>query len=185
MSCFFTIFDLTMGRLPQKLSIIIATGFGSGYLPIAPGSWGSVVAAVLGWWLLHWSWGWYLAITGVIFFAGVYAVGAADEYFSQQTKKLHDNKRIVIDEWVGQLVALLPLFYFGRSIWTLVIGLFLFRAFDTAKFGLAKYWDRRSNRWGVILDDVFAGLHAAILLSFGLWIAGHYPWASDLFGLYR
>lgn len=172
-----------MKNLLRKIAIALATGGGSGYLPIAPGSWGSAAAALIGWWLLGWPWIWYIVAIVCIFFLGVWCAGIADTFFSQKTKTLHDNKWIVIDEWVGTLITLLPLYYFGASWLTVAAGFFFFRAFDTAKFGLAKYFDRQPSRWGVMLDDVFAGLHAAVFYSIGLWILGQYSFFSALLGI--
>ena len=157
----------------QRLQRIIATGSGGGFLPIAPGSWASAMAAIVAWWLVELPWWLFVVIVVALFFIAVWSVGFADTYYAQRTGKAHDNKMIVIDEWVGQLTALIPVLYFGRSIMAIAIGLFLFRAFDTAKFGLAGYFDRQTNAWGVIADDVVAGLHAALMLTLVLWIAQH------------
>jgi phosphatidylglycerophosphatase A len=172
-----------MLKFSDKVKLFLATGFGSGYLPVAPGSWGSAVAVLVAWWLLDLPLVFYLIVLVVIFFLGIWSVGFADQYFSAKTKNEHDNKNIVIDEWLGQLITLLPVFYFGKSLIVLAVGLFLYRAFDTAKFGLAKYFDHQPNKWGVILDDVFAGLHAAIVFTIVLWICQQTVWLQFVFKL--
>jgi phosphatidylglycerophosphatase A len=160
-----------MDKLIKKIKIALATGLGFGYGPLAPGSWGSAFMAVVCWWLLDLPLFYYLLFLGVILLLGLWSSKYADEFFSLRTKKDHDNKLIVIDEWVGTMVTMLPLYYFQKSWLTLAIGLFLFRAMDTAKFGLAKFFDNHHSRWGVMLDDFFAGLHATIIFSLALWIA--------------
>lgn len=154
----------------EKLSVVLASGFGSGYLPIAPGSWGSLVIAAAAWWLLELPLIWYIVLVVVIFIIGVPTAGIADKYFRLRGGKEFDNGQIVIDEWAGQLITLLPLFYFDKSWLNIGIGFVLFRVFDVLKFGFAKYFDKQHDRWGVMLDDVFAGVHAAIFFSIALWI---------------
>ncbi len=149
---------------------IVATGFGSGYLPWAPGSWGSLVVLVPAWWLLELPIGWYLGIVAVFFFLGVAAVPSTDEYLHAQGGSAHDNKKIVIDEFVGMLLTLIPLFYFEKSIWHFGLAFIIFRLFDTLKFGLARMADRWQSHWGVMVDDLFAGLHAGIFFFVALWV---------------
>jgi phosphatidylglycerophosphatase A len=170
-----------MTTIFQKISVFFASGFGSGYLPIAPGSWGSAVMVLAGWWLVELPVSWYVAIIVSIFFIGIWSAKIADAYYAVRTKIEHDNKWIVIDEWVGQLITLLPVYYFGKSLFIFAIGLFLFRAFDTAKFGLARFFDEHHSPWGVMLDDVFAGLHAAVVFTVVLWIAQRTDFLSFIF----
>ena len=159
-----------MSKASRNVSIALATGFGSGFLPLAPGSWGAAVAAVGAWWLLDLSVVWYAIATVVIFFVGITVVNTVDDYFHSRGGAQSDNGKIVIDEWVGMLVTLLPLFYFEKSWLYVGIGYFLFRLFDALKFGLAKIADRAHGRWGVMLDDVFAGMHAAVFFTIVLLI---------------
>ncbi|MFA5134367.1 MAG: phosphatidylglycerophosphatase A [Patescibacteria group bacterium] len=153
-----------------RSALFWATGFGSGYLPIAPGSWGSLVIAGAAWWLLKLPIVWYLALTAIIFTIGILVAGIADQHFRSRGGKDSDNGQIVIDEWAGQLITLLPLFYFEKSLLNIGIGFVLFRIFDVLKFGFAKYFDKRHDHWGVMLDDVFAGVHAGIFFFIALWM---------------
>jgi len=153
-----------MPGFKKHFSLILATGFGLGFLPLAPGTWGSLLMGFLGWWLLELPLGWYLAVAGAVFLIGIITVSMTEAYFQPKTNKQWDNQSIVIDEWLGMMITLLPLLYFEKSWLWLGIGFILFRIFDIAKFGLAKLADGWKNQWGVMLDDFFAGVQAAIVL---------------------
>lgn len=145
---------------------IIGTVGGVGYLRPAPGTWGSLVALPL-FWLLHLAGGVALAVfaTLLVFAAGWWA--------TLQISKAgggHDPSEIVIDEVVGQWIALLPL---SHAAWRMdldilalypgwIAGFLLFRAFDIVKPGPVGWADRREDALGVMLDDVIAGALAAL-----------------------
>ncbi len=154
-----------MKRAKEIVAVTIATGFGSGFLPLAPGSWGALVMAVAAYWLLGSQWWIYSFVLVIIFCIGLYASSIASRFFVSRGGMEHDDDRIVIDEWVGMLITLIPIYFFENSVLYIGIGFLLFRIFDTAKFGLAKTFDQMKNKWGIMLDDAFAGLHAAIALG--------------------
>jgi phosphatidylglycerophosphatase A len=150
----------------MKLATIIGTVFGVGYIRPAPGTWGSLVA--LPWaWLLHVLGGFPLLLLGVIaaFLKGWWATSKMTEGSDD-----HDPSEIVIDEVVGQWIALLPLSYAAWSNdipvhvmwpgWTAAFA--LFRLFDIWKPWIIGWADRRGDALGVMLDDVIAGVFAAI-----------------------
>lgn len=159
-----------MNKLKIYLFLFFATGFGIGYLPLTPATWGSAVMSFVCFWLLDLPIGLYLTVAGAIFIIGILVVPMADGYFRIKTGKEWDNKPIVIDEWVGQMITFLPLFYFEKTWLNIFIGFILFRLFDVFKFGLARWADKKKNQWGVMLDDLFAGVHAAIFLTLVLLI---------------
>lgn len=150
----------------MKLSQIIATVACVGHIRPAPGTWGSLAALPLGW-LLHVIGGPALLTISIIlfYFIGIWAI-------SQETRgsEDHDPSEIVVDELVGQWIALLPLsfgaWHVGAGIldlWPGWIAAFLgFRFFDILKPGPVGWADRRGDALGVMLDDVIAGLFAAI-----------------------
>lgn len=154
--------DETMNRLAQ----LIGTVFGVGYTRPAPGTWGSLVALPWGW-LLHELGGLPLLLFGVVagFVTGWWAT-------ARMTKGSHDHdpSEIVVDELVGQWIALLPLSYAAWSLdisilamWPGWIAAFvLFRLFDIWKPGPVGWADRRGDALGVMLDDVIAGLFAGL-----------------------
>ncbi len=116
-----------MSEFKRYLSLAAATGLGVGYLPLAPGTWGSAIMAVVCWWVLELSIGWYVAVASAIFFIGLITVPLADGHFMVSTKKGSDNKQIIIDEYLGMMVTLIPLLYFEKTWFWLGVGLILFR----------------------------------------------------------
>jgi len=145
---------------------LIGTVFGVGYLRPAPGTWGSLVA--LPWaWLLHVLGGLPLLLlaTAVAFLKGWWATDKMTRGNDD-----HDPSEIVIDEVVGQWIAVLPLsiasWRMGIDItvmWPGWIAAFvLFRLFDIWKPWIIGWADRRGGPLGVMLDDVIAGIFAAI-----------------------
>lgn len=145
---------------------MIATLLGVGYLRPAPGTWGSLVS--LPWaWLLHVIGGLPLLVLGIIvaFFKGWWATAKMTAGSDD-----HDPSEIVVDELVGQWIAVLPLsiasWRMGIDItvmWPGWIAAFaLFRLFDIWKPWIIGWADRRGDALGVMLDDVFAGIFAAI-----------------------
>ncbi len=138
--------------------------FGAGYLKPAPGTWGSLAAIPAAWALDRIGGPYLLAIATVI--VCVVAVGA----IGRATDGDHDPGWIVIDEVVGQWIALLPVSVgaltagvASAALWPGVLAAFaLFRLFDIWKPWLIGRADRRGDAWGVMLDDVWAGVFAAI-----------------------
>jgi len=145
---------------------LIATVCYTGYLRPAPGTWGSLAALPLAWLIYEAGGYWLLIVLGVVlFFAGV----KATEHMAAETGD-HDPSCVVVDEVVGQWVALLPV-VIGASnaqveitaLWPGWLAAFvLFRLFDIWKPGPIGWADRKETAVGVMLDDVFAGIFAAI-----------------------
>ena len=148
------------------LARLIGTVFFVGHLKPAPGTWGSLAALPMGFVLFQIGGFWLFALAIIVgFFKGWWAT-------QEMTKgdDNHDPSEIVIDEVIGQWIALIPVFYMA---WTLEIGaqvlwpgwvaaFMLFRAFDILKPWLVGWADRRDDALGVMLDDVIAGVFAAI-----------------------
>jgi len=149
---------------PPRAAIFLATGAGAGYGPIAPGTWGSAVGVALYLPLSAAGALPYAAVLVALLAAGIWAAGEAERAFGRK-----DDGRIVIDEVVGQLLALSPLLGDPASLrsplW-LVTGFVAFRLFDVWKPGPVRWAERRfSGGAGVMLDDVVAGGFAALLLA--------------------
>lgn len=155
---------------------LLATWFYSGLLPYVPGTWGSAAAlpfAVV----LHALGGFPLLLlaTVVVFFIGWWATTV-----ETRGKENHDPGEIVIDEVAGQWLTLMPLSY---VLWThgsavtilpwpgLVGGFILFRLFDILKPWPVSWADRKSTPFGVMFDDILAGIYAALVLSIGGYLA--------------
>jgi phosphatidylglycerophosphatase A len=152
------------------MSKLIATFFYVGLIRPAPGTWGSAAAIPVAW-LIHVAGGFpALALATIaVFFIGWYAtIGHT------RGKENHDPGEIVIDEVVGMWIALLPLsaglWHAGADPWIFPypgwIGAFvMFRLFDIRKPGPVGWADRKSTALGVMLDDVIAGVMAAIVVT--------------------
>ena len=137
----------------------IASGCGSGLVPRAPGTVGSLAALLpwLGLRLLPLPA--YLLVLAVAFALGVWACGRAARRVG-----LHDPGAFVWDEFVGQWLALLPVL--AGPWWGVVLGFALFRLFDVWKPWPVGWADRRLHGGlGVMADDVLAGLIAAGVLA--------------------
>lgn len=145
---------------------IIGTVLGVGYIRPASGTWGSLVA--LPWaWLLHVIGGFPLLLLGIL--AALASGWWATARMTQNSVE-EDPSEIVIDELAGQWIALVPLSYsawaMGLDILRLwpgwIAAFLLFRLFDIWKPGPVGWADRRGGPLGVMLDDVIAGVFAAI-----------------------
>jgi len=135
---------------------LISTGLGSGYSPVAPGTAGSLLAAVVIFliapmanWLLF-------LILLVLFFLGVYSSGQLEKELGE------DPSLVVIDEIVGMGISLL----FAPADWRwFLLAFIFFRAFDILKPPPIKYLEKINGGWGIMLDDVMAGIYALILVQ--------------------
>ncbi len=135
----------------------LSTFFGAGFFPVAPGTFASLIIAALYFWAFG-SMGlaWYLGAIVAVFFAGVVA---ATSYAKQLGQK--DPRPVVIDEVCGQLITLTLV----PPAWVnIALGFFLFRVFDVLKPFPIRKLERLSWGWGIMADDVLAGLYAAVLL---------------------
>jgi len=136
----------------------LATGFGAGLAPRAPGTAGTVVALVPTWLMLELSLPVRIGIVAALFVAGIFICGA-----SARKVATHDHPSIVFDEIVGFLAATLPLS--GGPLW-LVPAFLLFRLFDIWKPWPIRDLDHRlAGGLGIMLDDLMAGAYAAVCLE--------------------
>jgi phosphatidylglycerophosphatase A len=132
-------------------AVFLATGFASGFLRPAPGTWGSLVALVI-WWVLlaGLAWHWQLAVV-----VATVAVGTWVTHVVARRYGVHDDPRIVIDEFAGLWLALLGA---PATLLAGLAGFVLFRLLDIAKVWPVGWADRRvSGAVGVMLDDLLAG----------------------------
>lgn len=157
--------DLPVGRCPRGLAFL-SSGFGAGLLPRGKGTAGTLVVAAMHIGLLcaHAPWWWIPALA--VFWSGVsLACGnAAERYWGK------DPPSFVLDEFAGYMVAatLLP----EAPAWAQVAGAFvLFRVLDIRKpFGIKRLQDLPGT-WGILVDDLAAGVVANAMLQVGLRIA--------------
>ena len=152
----------------------IATGFGSGYLKPAPGTWGTL-AGLLAWLLLvqglrtlGGAWASWALLSAPLVLTLV-AVWAADRVVAETGQK--DPSFIVADEWAGIWFAVTPLLFTATlqpqplMLWAarLVAPFMLFRLFDIWKPGIVDKAQNLPGGWGVVMDDVLAGILAALI----------------------
>lgn len=148
---------------------LTATVFYVGYLKPAPGTWGSLAALPLAWLIYQIGGVWlFLIAIPIAYVKGYYATKVMTE-----GQDNHDPSEIVIDEVVGQWIALVPVIvgasYMNVSLATLwpgwVAAFLFFRLLDIRKPGFVGWADRKDNATGVMLDDVIAGAFAAICVA--------------------
>ncbi len=154
--------------MKHRIAVFLATTFYTGYCPAAPGTAGAVAGLIFivifplfrGLLLLQ--------ASVILFFAGVWAAGETEKTHG------HDAPQINIDEAAGIWITFIG---FGASefkwIW-LVTGFVLFRVFDIAKPGFIGKAQRLRGGWGVMMDDVIAGLYANITLRAVIMITGYF-----------
>lgn len=144
----------------MRLKVIIATGFGSGYAPKAPGTAGTALAVFLFIPLSplahHQPWIYLPTLLALIAIA-IWTADGADRYFGT-----HDNKKIVIDEIVGYFTALAWVPYSWK---TALAAFVLFRFFDILKPPPVRNLEKLPGGYGVVLDDVMAGIFSNLVLQ--------------------
>lgn len=144
---------------------MLAFGFGSGLAPVAPGTVGTLVAVPLYLLLAPLPLQAYLLAVAVLFLVGVPVCGAA-----ARSLGVHDDRRIVFDEIVGLLVTMTMA---PRGWAWLLAGFLLFRIFDVLKpWPIARVDRGVGGGFGIMLDDVLAGVYAAIVLQLGALVPG-------------
>lgn len=143
---------------PTGLSVGLATCFGVGRLPYMPGTWGSLAALPL-WWLLD-------SFNGLVYSGIIVGLIAVAIYFCGEAEIAlgqHDTPVIVLDEVVGQLIALAGC---SGSLGQIMVGVFLFRSFDILKpWPIGWVNNQVIGGLGIVLDDVLAGLFAGLGLA--------------------
>ena len=146
----------------RKLALVLATSFGAGYSPIAPGTAGSLAAIAMAVILKLPPWE-YAVLAAVVFLPAVWAAGV-----TARTVKKKDPGLVVVDEVIGQWIALAG----ARTLtWETYLAAFvLFRLFDIWKPAPARQLESLPEGWGINADDVMAGIYAALVL----WLAGRF-----------
>jgi phosphatidylglycerophosphatase A len=168
--------------LSDYIALSVAT-CGVGYLPLAPGTWGSVVGIGVyvlvrgalmkvffdigpryNFNLLHISYG-VIALELTV----ILAIALAGIWAATRTEKLSGRKdpgKVVIDEVVGQFIALIPVpFVLGTAWWAAILAFFLFRFFDIVKPYPARRLESLESGLGIMADDVVAGVYAAMVVA--------------------
>lgn len=148
-------------KIIDKLSILLATGFGVGYSKRAPGTLGSLVGLPAGAWLAASD---LNTASRLLVLIGACMFGFLITARAEHILTTHDDQRIVMDEIVGQMIAV---GFFPATVLNLILGFALFRLFDIWKPGPIGYIDEQlPGAVGTFFDDVLAGIAAASVLYF-------------------
>lgn len=140
----------------EKFTKLIVTFFYLGYLPLIPGTFGSLAGLFL-YYLLKGNLFFYLGVTGIILFFGFLLCGRAEEYFRKK-----DPRYIVIDEVAGMLISLL---FLPVDIKIAAIAFFLFRLLDTLKPYPASIFQKAKGSIGIMGDDIVCALYTNLILQ--------------------
>ncbi|MFP4020618.1 MAG: phosphatidylglycerophosphatase A [Halanaerobium sp.] len=138
----------------KTINHFLATGFYSGHLPAAPGTWGSLLMVLL---LIF-----FPALNNIYLISALSIGGIAVANFEEEQTGIKDDGKIVIDEMAGQLLTFYTL---KTTIPVLIGGFILFRIFDITKPWLIDKVQDLPSGWGVMLDDILAGLTSLIILK--------------------
>ncbi len=160
------------------------SGFGTGFLPIAPGTWGSAAAVLI--WLAGAAileragcGGWYIVAATAVAIALASAICVGFGEYAIALWKRKDPSQVVIDEFAGQWVSLLPVAFLpaGRmQILVAGVAFVCFRVFDVIKPPPARQAESLPAGIGILTDDLMAGVYAAIATR--LVMIGLRVWAS-------
>ena len=145
--------------------LLMATFFYVGYLPIAPGTWASMVTAVLVYFIRpYWQAPFYIQLIVIfaIFLVGIPAASHAEKHYDKK-----DPRPCVIDEVAGQMVSLLLI---PHKIGLYIAAFFLFRLFDIVKPPPVRQLEKAPHGVGIMIDDIAAGLYALGVLHLGIYI---------------
>jgi phosphatidylglycerophosphatase A len=145
-----------MRRPVDLLARLVATAFGSGYAPLAPGTAGSALGVLLFWPMARNAWPWQLAACVVVFFVGTAAAGRV-----ARSLGVKDPGLVVIDEVAGQWLTLVSLPF---TPFVVVAGFLLFRVMDVVKPWPARDLEGLPGGWGIMADDIAAGIYAQLAL---------------------
>jgi phosphatidylglycerophosphatase A len=148
--------------LPRRNStaFLIATWFGCGFAPVAPGTAGSLAGLLIAI-ALHYYGGYgrgtLLALTAILLAPAIWAAGVV----AQQTNQ-PDPQIVVVDEVLGQWITLAGAATFNWKTWLAAFA--LFRLLDVWKPAPARQLERLPGGWGIVADDVMAGLYGALAI---------------------
>lgn len=149
----------------KRILLIIATFFYVGYLPFAPGTWASLVTTTLVYFISpYWQAPVYiqLVIIFAVFLLGIPAATHAEKHFEKE-----DPRYCVIDEVAGQMISLLLI---PHSIGLYAASFLIFRFFDIVKPFPIKHLEKAPHGFGIMIDDVGAGLYSLGLLHLLIYI---------------
>lgn len=137
-------------------ALAIAT-FGVGYLPLIPGTFGSMVGVAIFLLLVYWPL--QLAFIPVIVVLGIWAASRTEKLLGRK-----DPGKVVVDEVAGQMISLMPIAFLANGPWIVwvIVSFNLFRLFDIFKPYPARRFEALHGGFGIMMDDLVAGVYGAI-----------------------
>ncbi len=139
-----------------RFVLFAAAGFGAGFSPVVPGTVGTLFAVPIYFFISSISSPLYEVTLAAFFFLSSWIAGQAERHWGKK-----DDRRIVIDEIMGFLVTML---WVPRTPFSIAAGFILFRFFDILKPYPIRRLERVESGFGVVLDDVLAGVYANVVL---------------------
>ena len=143
----------------KKAGVAIATFFGVGHLPVAPGTWASMLTALIAFFtpLSTLPAPYLVLVTAAVYALGIPAAGICEKHY-----KRHDPRQCVIDEVAGQLVSL---WFLPRQAGFYIAAFLLFRIFDILKPFPVNKSEALPRGIGIMTDDMLAGAYALLVLQ--------------------
>lgn len=148
----------------MKISVAISSFFYTGFFPYSSGTLASLLTALI--------WFFFIKLDLVPYIVLVLLLTVVGTFIINQSLKYFDNKdphAVVLDEVCGMLITLIGA---GHSVTNLLIGLALFRIFDILKPFLIRRLEALPRGYGIMADDVLAGIYSMILLSLYNYLGG-------------
>lgn len=148
------------------LARMISTGCGIGYFPLAPGTMGALAALIIYWVAPQLANASLLLIIFTLMLVGTYAASITERELITRlgADRGKDPKIVVIDEVIGMLVSLVAI---PKTTQFLILAFVLFRIFDIVKPFPARRIEKLPAGWGIVFDDVIAGIYANLLIQIG------------------
>jgi len=145
----------------DRVAMFLASFALSGFFPVAPATFASAITAVLLYFVLPLSLAAWVALVAVLLWVGVWSSGRLEQRLGE------DPSAAVIDEVLGMTLTMMAA---PITLETLTIGFVLFRVFDVLKVWPGRRLERMHGGWGIMMDDVLAGVYAALGLQAILWV---------------
>jgi phosphatidylglycerophosphatase A len=149
------------------IALALATALGIGYVPFAPGTFGTAAGLLL-WWLLPHDTATQVLVIIIVFFAGAWGGSVAERHF-----KRTDPGHVVIDEVLGALITLVfnPVGWMGA-----ILGFFFFRFTDIVKPFPARRLENLHGGLGIMADDAMAAVYSNLMLRVAIIVAHAFHW---------
>jgi phosphatidylglycerophosphatase A len=144
-----------------RLLLLLAAGFGAGFSPWAPGTVGTLTAIPVYLLFVRIPFPLHELTATAFLFLAVAVAGRAQAFWGKK-----DDRRIVIDEMAGYLVAML---WIEPTLLSVTLGFLLFRLFDITKPWPIRRLEELPGGFGVVLDDILAGVYANLFCRLILW----------------